>query len=218
MGFSRQEYWSALPFPSPGDLPPPGIEPASLKSPHWWAGSLPLVPPGKPIVLGIFEVKVANGYIIAVRLHIPLPQPFLSTALKWLPCALCPGFIEAFGSVCSPHALSLLWSPSRAPSWEGRLAALMLREHQVTLASLLLKSTWCQNSWIHLIRTWHSLQGVAGSLCARGQRRPGLGWRALGKSETCQETVTRAWTPGSVLWQGIPQACSVISSPGRGRV
>ena len=29
MGFSRQEYWSGLPFPSPGDLPDPGIEPVS---------------------------------------------------------------------------------------------------------------------------------------------------------------------------------------------
>ena len=29
MGFSRQEYWSKLPFPSPGDLPDPGIEPRS---------------------------------------------------------------------------------------------------------------------------------------------------------------------------------------------
>ena len=32
MGFSRQEYWSGLPCPPPGDLPDPGIEPASLKS------------------------------------------------------------------------------------------------------------------------------------------------------------------------------------------
>ena len=37
-GFSRQEYWSGLPFPSPGDLPDPGIEPGS---PAWWADSLP---------------------------------------------------------------------------------------------------------------------------------------------------------------------------------
>ena len=29
MGFSRQEYWSGLPYPSPGDLPNPGIEPGS---------------------------------------------------------------------------------------------------------------------------------------------------------------------------------------------
>ena len=32
MGFSRQEYWSGLPFPTPGDLPNPGIEPMSLAS------------------------------------------------------------------------------------------------------------------------------------------------------------------------------------------
>ena len=33
MGFSRQEYWNGLPFPTPGDLPNPGIEPASPLSP-----------------------------------------------------------------------------------------------------------------------------------------------------------------------------------------
>ena len=38
MGFSRQEYWSGLPFPSPGDLPDPGIEP---KSPSLQADALP---------------------------------------------------------------------------------------------------------------------------------------------------------------------------------
>ena len=38
MGFSRQEYWSGLPFPSPGDLPDPGIEPGS---PALHADSLP---------------------------------------------------------------------------------------------------------------------------------------------------------------------------------
>ena len=46
MGFSRQEYWSGLPFPSPGNLPNPGIEPASLITPCWKAGSLLLAPPG----------------------------------------------------------------------------------------------------------------------------------------------------------------------------
>ena len=34
MEFSWQEYWSVLPFPTPGDLPNPGIEPASLVSPQ----------------------------------------------------------------------------------------------------------------------------------------------------------------------------------------
>ena len=42
MGFSRQEYWSGLPFPSPGDLPHPGIEP---RSPALWADALPSEPP-----------------------------------------------------------------------------------------------------------------------------------------------------------------------------
>ena len=45
MGFSRQEYWSGLPFPSPGDLPDPGIEP---RSPALQADDLPSEPPGKP--------------------------------------------------------------------------------------------------------------------------------------------------------------------------
>ena len=43
-GFSRQEYWSGLPFPSPGDLPDPGIEP---RSPALRADALPSEPPGK---------------------------------------------------------------------------------------------------------------------------------------------------------------------------
>ena len=45
MGFSRQEYWSQLPFPSPGDLPDPGIEPVS---PTLKADSLPLSHWGSP--------------------------------------------------------------------------------------------------------------------------------------------------------------------------
>ena len=45
VGFSRQEYWSGLPFPSPGDLPDPGIEPGS---PALQADALTSEPPGKP--------------------------------------------------------------------------------------------------------------------------------------------------------------------------
>ena len=44
MGFSRQEYWSGLPFPSPGDLPDSGIEP---RSPALQADALPFEPPGR---------------------------------------------------------------------------------------------------------------------------------------------------------------------------
>ena len=45
MEFSRQEYWSGLPLPSPGDLPNPGVEPGS---PELQADALPSEPPGKP--------------------------------------------------------------------------------------------------------------------------------------------------------------------------
>ena len=52
MGFFRQVYWSGLPFPSPGDLPDPGIEP---RSPTLKADTLLSEPPGKP--------DEQNGYI-----------------------------------------------------------------------------------------------------------------------------------------------------------
>ena len=47
MAFPKQENWSELPFPSPGDLPKPGIKPESFSLLHWQMGSLPLAPPGK---------------------------------------------------------------------------------------------------------------------------------------------------------------------------
>ena len=46
MGFSWQEYWSGLPFPSPGDLPNPGTEP---RSPTFQADALTSEPPGKSL-------------------------------------------------------------------------------------------------------------------------------------------------------------------------
>ena len=48
MGFFRQEYWSGLSFPTPGDLPDPGIEP---RSPALQVNSLPSEPPGKHIYI-----------------------------------------------------------------------------------------------------------------------------------------------------------------------
>ena len=45
MGFCRQEYWSELPFPPPGDLPDPGLEPASAVLA---GGSFTTEPPGRP--------------------------------------------------------------------------------------------------------------------------------------------------------------------------
>ena len=66
MGFSRQEYWSGLPFSPPGDLPDPGIEPWS---PALWADALPSKPPGKPQY---------------VKKNVPYPLPRLSWILLLL--------------------------------------------------------------------------------------------------------------------------------------
>ena len=52
MGFSRQDYGSGLPFPSPGDLPDPGIKHASLKSLALQTGSFPQVLSAKPLISG----------------------------------------------------------------------------------------------------------------------------------------------------------------------
>ena len=48
VGFSRHEYWTGLPCPPPGNLPGPGIKPASLMSPALHVGSLPQALPRKP--------------------------------------------------------------------------------------------------------------------------------------------------------------------------
>ena len=50
MGFPRQEYWSRLPFPPPGDLPNPGIEPVSLPSLALAGGFFATAPSGKPML------------------------------------------------------------------------------------------------------------------------------------------------------------------------
>ena len=70
MEFSRQGYWSGLPFPPPGDLPDPGIKPGSPESP---AVSLPLEPPGKlPYVAYKSNKKsgvVDTGRNVSMRHH-----------------------------------------------------------------------------------------------------------------------------------------------------
>ena len=50
MGLSRQEYWAGLLCPLPGDLPPQGSNPHLLCLLDWQVGSLPLAPPGKPLL------------------------------------------------------------------------------------------------------------------------------------------------------------------------
>ena len=67
MGFYRQEYWSGLPFPSPGDLPGRGIEP---RSPVLQADTLTSESPGKPYLIWYINVKTKNAYNISPCLHL----------------------------------------------------------------------------------------------------------------------------------------------------
>ena len=62
MGFSRQEYWSGLPFPSPEDLPDPGIEP---RSPALQADALSSEPPGQQT----FREEVSNTEAVEASLQ-----------------------------------------------------------------------------------------------------------------------------------------------------
>ena len=73
MGFSRPDYWSGQPFPSPGDLPNPGIKP---RSPALQAASLLAEPQGKPKNSGvgslsflqqIFQIRKLNEGILHFR-------------------------------------------------------------------------------------------------------------------------------------------------------
>ena len=110
MGFSRQEYWSGLPFPSPGDLPNTGIQPQSP------ADSLSSEPPGKPHV-----------YIYPLPLR-PPPSPLFhpsgssqSTELSSLSYAASSSQLSIFAQssvymsvllfVSSSHPLLLLLHP-----------------------------------------------------------------------------------------------------------
>ena len=65
--FSKQEHWSGLPFPPPGDLPDPrvGLNSCLLHLLHWQAGSLPLAPPGKPfrlLAVLLFSLSVVSDW------------------------------------------------------------------------------------------------------------------------------------------------------------
>ena len=83
MGYSRQEFWSGLPFPSPGDLPDPGTEPTSFASP---TDSLPLSHQGNPWVIHI-QWGLTSGCVLKFALLRPsdIPEMWSLTTLwdRW---------------------------------------------------------------------------------------------------------------------------------------
>ena len=88
MEFFRQEHWSGLPFPPPGDLPDPGIEPTSLVSPALQVGSLPLEPPGKPSVFLRTEqmskyTNKSENHFFTTKDRIYIVERWKPVILKW---------------------------------------------------------------------------------------------------------------------------------------
>ena len=93
MGFSRQEYWSGLLCPPPGDLPDPGIEPVSLLSPvlagecfttsaNWEAGNSLVY----TYILSLLDLLPTPGSHLTLPPH---PSPLgHHRALSWAPCAV----------------------------------------------------------------------------------------------------------------------------------
>ena len=75
MGFTRQEYWSGLPWPSPGDLPDPGIEPGSSAL---QPDTLPSEPPGKP--WETYRLLFIYNRTLKIRLQ--------QSGLSWVLCIL----------------------------------------------------------------------------------------------------------------------------------
>ena len=87
IGVSRQEYWSGLPFPTPGDLPNPGIEPASLVSPALAGRFFTTATTGKPqSIIRENAIQVKLGWLLpaaACFLASPLLCLLLLTFQNW---------------------------------------------------------------------------------------------------------------------------------------
>ena len=95
-GIPRQEYWSWLPFPSPRDLPNPGIKP---RSPALIGGFLTTEPPGKPMYMCVCVYIYVYIYIIY---HILIQ---FNNTMIWL-CSLClrkPSYFSCLSLTIQPH-------------------------------------------------------------------------------------------------------------------
>ena len=87
IGFPRQEYWTGLPYPSPGNFPDPGIKP---RSPALQTDSLPSEPPGKPIDLWLWATL--GGYNVKA-IHITKTTKWLF--LLFIYCCILPWWMKS---------------------------------------------------------------------------------------------------------------------------
>ena len=113
MGFSRQEYWSGLPFPSPGELPDPGIEPGS---PSLQADALTSEPPGKPMT-NPNDLLNSRDITLPTQVHLVKAMVFPiimygceSWTIKKAECQR----IDAFELWCWGRPLRVPWTAKRS--------------------------------------------------------------------------------------------------------
>ena len=122
MEFSRHEYWSGLPFPSPEDLPDPGIE---LWSPALKADSLPFELQGSPYrILAIYKAFLKHFRAFHQILGIQM-----NFTEKSLPTGLPIALIRSMGSPCNAGAHEM----PKLDSKTARVANLILSLHDTLL-------------------------------------------------------------------------------------
>ena len=122
MGFSNLEYWSGLPFPSPGDIPDLVIEPMSPVSTALGGGLFTMAPPGKPLKWEIFFFKCYQSICWSLRIHMLLPyfpaplflnRRWCVSQLGWnIEKSVCssPGLFQFLSSCCrKPGRHTLRW-------------------------------------------------------------------------------------------------------------
>ena len=136
MGFSRQEYWSGLPFPPPGDLPDPGIE----LEPHALAGRLfTTVPPAEYLWQPCPDHRGRVRESSAASLHILSGQcrkAATFSAINWR---------RARGTGAQP--CHQVWAPSRDPWDTGKLDYAMRIPWRAVFSSKKISDSWTTQEW-----------------------------------------------------------------------
>ena len=160
MGFSRQEYWSRLPFPSTGDLLHPGIKPVSPASPALQADSLSLKPLGH-LVRKISSVQfssVAQSCPLFETTWIAARQASLSITNSWSSLKL-----TSIESVMPSSHLSSPYPPAPNPSQHQSLFQWVNSSQEVAkvLESQLKHDSFQRTPRVDLLQN-----GLVGSLCS----------------------------------------------------
>ena len=176
MEFSRQEYCSGLPFPSPGDLPQPEIKPVSLVSPELADDSLPIEPLGKPpyiewhLFIFYSNILLAFANLISPRYMVCSMKsgPVLRNTRGWSPTAKAPQTshqVPLVHWVGVPHCCPLV--VARKDAYKGTWATNWLKLEWNTVSET-------RTGWV----LWHQTQQPLEEVTLKSQQ-----WLTPGCSE-----------------------------------